>query len=149
MSIGEICDRRVATVPATTSVLAAAKAMHSFGDRLLVVLDERAGRRVAVGTVTEHELVGVIAQDEDPSQLTVKDIMCPYPPFVGETDDVLETLCWMRRNHLHEVIVHGKGGALLGMVSLDQLADSVAGELSNVGTPMPEGTSGPVSSPLH
>ena len=60
MSIGEICDRRVPALPSGTTGLAAAKAMHSFGDRLAVVTDERAGRSVAAGVVTEHELVGAM-----------------------------------------------------------------------------------------
>src|SRR6185436_17189187 len=135
--------------PAAAPVLTAAKSMHSFGERLLVVVDERAGRRVAVSIVTEHELVGVMAQGEDPAQLTVKDIMRPYPPSIGEADDVLETLCWMRRNHLRDVIVHSEGGALLGMVSLDQLADSVAGELSDVAAHAPEDSGALVRRSLH
>jgi signal-transduction protein with cAMP-binding, CBS, and nucleotidyltransferase domain len=132
MSIGEICDKRVPTAPAATTVLAAVKSMHSCGDRMIVVTDERGGRRVAVGVVTDYELLGVMAQGEDPSQITVRDIMCPCPAFVSEADDVIDTLCWMHRHHLRDVIVHGKGGALLGTVSLNQLADSVASELSEV-----------------
>jgi hypothetical protein len=73
-----------------------------------------------------------MAQGEDTSRLTVTDIMCPCPAFVTEGDDELDTLCWMHRHHLRDVIVHGKGGALLGTVSLNQLADSVASELSEV-----------------
>jgi hypothetical protein len=57
---------------------------------------------------------------------------------VSENDDVLDTLCWMHRHHLRDVIVHGKGGALLGTVSLNQLADSVASELSEVASASPE-----------
>ena len=132
MSIGEICDRRVPAASVTTTVLEAVRSMHNLGDRLLIVTDERGGYRVAVGVVTERELLGVMAQGVDPAQLTVQDIMCPCPAFVTEGDDVLDTLCWMHRHHLRDVIVHGKGGALLGTVSLDQLADSVAGELSDV-----------------
>ena len=132
MSIGEICERRVPVFPSTTTVLVAARAMHSFGDRLIVVTAERAGRSVAVGIVTEHDLVGVMSQEEDPSRLSVGDVMCRYAPFVSEGDDVLETLCWMRRHGMRDVVVLGEGGAPLGMVSLDQLAESVAGELSGV-----------------
>jgi predicted transcriptional regulator len=138
MSIGEICDKRVPTAPAATTVLAAVQSMHTFGDRMLVVTDERGGRRVAVGVVTDHEVLGVMAQGEDPSRITVKDIMCPCPAFVSEHDDVLDTLCWMHRHHLRDVIVHGRGGALLGTVSLNQLADSVASELSDVASHSPE-----------
>lgn len=135
MSISEICDRRIAAFPAAMTVLAAAKAMHSFGDRLAVVTDERAGRRVGVGIVTEHELVGAMVHGDDPAQLTLKEIMMPYPAFAGEGDDVLDTLCWMRRNGLRDVIVHDRSGAPVGTVSLDQLADAVAGELSEVAAP--------------
>jgi hypothetical protein len=44
----------------------------------------------------------------------------------------------MHRHHLRDVIVHGKGGALLGTVSLNQLADSVASELTEVAALSPE-----------
>lgn len=149
MSIGEICDRRVPAFPAATTVLAVAKAMHSFGDRLAVVTDERAGRRVAIGVVTERELVGAIVHDEDLSRLSVKEIMMPYPPFAGEGADVLDTLCWMRRNSLRDVIVHDKSGTPLGTVSLDQLADSIAGELSGVAAHAPGDRDTPARSALH
>lgn len=149
MSIGEICDRRVPIAPVATTVLAAARSMHSFGDRMLIITDECASRRVAVGVVTEHELIGVMAEGEDPSRLTVKDIMSPCPAFVTETDDVFDTLCWMRRNHLRDAIVHGKGGALLGMVSLDQLADSVASELNGVAECSPDEHRAQVWGGLH
>jgi len=149
MSIGEICDRRIPTVPATTTVLAAAASMHSFGDRLLVITGERGGRRVAVGVVTEHELVGVMVNGEDPSRVSVGEIMVPYPAFVGEGDDVRDTLCWMRRNGLRDVIVHDKSGVPLGTVSLDQLADSVAGELSEVAAHAPGESATAAPSALH
>ena len=149
MSIGEICDRRVPAFPGITTVLAAAKAMHSFGDRLAVVTGQRAGRRVAAGVVTEHELVGAMAHGDDTARLTLKEIMMPYPPFVGESDDVLDTLCWMRRNGLRDAIVHDKWGNPVGTVSLDRLADSVAGELSDIAAHAPG--QGPIAarSALH
>jgi CBS domain-containing protein len=149
MFIGEICDRRVPTFPGATTVLAAAKAMHSFGDRLAVVTEELAGRCVAAGVLTAHELVGAMAHGEDPSRVTLKEVMVPYPPFVGESEDVLDTLCWMRRNSLRDVIVHDKTGAPVGTVSLDRLADSIAGELSEVAAHAPDDRSMPARGALH
>ena len=149
MSIGEICDRRVPAAPAAATVLEAARSMHDSGDRLLVVTEERGGRRVAVGMVTERELLAVMAHGGDPSRLTLQDIMCPCPAFVNEGDDVLDTLCWMHRHHLRDVIVHGTGGALLGTVSLDQLADSVAGELSEAMSCSPDSPAGRSCRALH
>ena len=137
MSVGEICDRRIPTAPADTTALEAARSMHGFRDHVLVVTDERDGRRVAVGMVTEYDLLGVMAQGADPALVPVREIMAPFPAFVSEADDVLDTLCWMRRNHLRDVIVHGRGGAILGTVSLDQLADTVADELVEVAEAAP------------
>jgi len=131
MIIGEICDRRVPTAAGTTTVLAAAKSIHSFDERLLVVTEERDGKPVAVGIVTARELVAVIAQEGNPWRLTLKDIMCPHPGFVTESDGALDTMCWMRRNRLRDVIVHSEGGALLGIVSMDELVASLADELGD------------------
>lgn len=149
MSIGSICDRRVPAVPATASVLSVARSMHSFGDRMAIVTEERAGRSVAVGVVTQHELLGVLVHGEDPEKLTARDVMCPRPAFVNETDDVLDALCWMRRNGFHDAVVNGKTGAVVGTVSLDRLADSVANELSDVAARVPVQPDGPACGALH
>jgi signal-transduction protein with cAMP-binding, CBS, and nucleotidyltransferase domain len=129
MRIGDVCDRRIPIAAAGTTVLAAAKSMHGFGEHMLVVTEEREGKVVAVGIVTERDLVGVIALEGAPNRLTLRDVMGPPPAFVVESDNVFETVCWMRRNHLRDVVVHDQAGRLLGTVSIDQLVEGLAGEL--------------------
>jgi CBS domain-containing protein len=149
VTVGKICERRVATLPAVATVLAAAKTMYNSGERLLVVTDEHAGNRAAVGVVTDHELVSVMAEEGDPSRLTLKDIMCPNPGFVTEGDDVLDTLCWMRRNHLRDVIVHNQAGELLGILSVDRLVENLASELDDVESCAQEESPAHPRHPLH
>jgi signal-transduction protein with cAMP-binding, CBS, and nucleotidyltransferase domain len=132
LTVGEICERRIPTAPASTTVLAAAKSMNAFGDRLVVVTDRLDGRLRALGVVTERELAAVIAREGDPSRLTLAEVMHTHPGFVTESDGILETALWMRHNFLREVIVHDGQGALLGIVGMDRLIESLAAELDGV-----------------
>lgn len=149
MSIGAICNRRIPTAGDHTSVLAAAQCMQACDERVLVVVDEREGRRRAVGIVTEHELASVIARGADPARLALKDIMRTDPGFVTEADDVFGTACWMQQNRLREAIVHDGTGRLAGLVTLDRLIEALAGNfLAAAGPEFEEpGAAGPVA--LH
>lgn len=135
MSVGEVCNRRIAVAADHTSVLAAAKSMRAHDERMLVVIDESDGRRLAVGIVTEHELAGVVTRETDPSRLALKDIMRTDPGFVTEADDIFATACWMRRYRLREAIVHDDSGRLAGIVTIDQLIESLAGDLFGTTAP--------------
>jgi signal-transduction protein with cAMP-binding, CBS, and nucleotidyltransferase domain len=128
MTVGDICNRRVPIAPGTTSVLAAAKSMHALDEGFLVVTEDRDGRRFALGIVTDRELVGVIAREGDPSRLNLKDIARAHPGFVAESDGIFETVCWLRQNRLRVAIVHDQAGAVLGIVGLDQLVETLAAE---------------------
>ncbi len=57
MAVGEICNREVVIAEKTLSVVDAAQLMrtHHVGD--LVVVEERAGRRLPVGIVTDRDIV--------------------------------------------------------------------------------------------
>jgi signal-transduction protein with cAMP-binding, CBS, and nucleotidyltransferase domain len=113
-----------------TTAVAAAQCMERFDERILVVIDDRADKRTAVGIVTDRELAGVIAREADPARITLKEIMRADPGFVMDTADVLETACWMRRQGLREAVVHDEAGRLVGLVTLDQLVESLAEEIA-------------------
>lgn len=129
MNVGAICNRLVPTASMSTSVVAAAQCMQGLDERILVVIDCGAGRRPALGIVTERELAAIIAREDDPSRLELKDIMRVDPGFVTDTAGVLETARWMHRNRLREAIVHDEAGRLAGVVTLDQLVERLAGEM--------------------
>jgi len=135
MTVGEICNRRIQSAPASTTVLEAAKSMHAFEDRLLIVTDRRKGRLCAVGVVTDHELAATIARDGDPRALTIGQIMRPHPGFVTESDGILETALWMRHHGMREVVVHDRDGALLGIVGMERLIESLAADLDGAVPP--------------
>jgi CBS domain containing-hemolysin-like protein len=59
--------------------------------------------------------------------------------FVAGSDSGLDTLCWMRRYGLRDAVVHDESGAVLGIVSLDQLVESLANEIGETAPPGAEG----------
>ncbi len=136
MTVGAICNRRIPTAAGSTSMLEAAKSMRALDEKVLVVTEEKGGRLFAAGIVTEREFVSsVVARGADPSALTLQDVMRTRFGFVTETDRVVDTACWMHRNHLREAVVHDQDGALVGVVTLDQLVDSIAEEVAGSATP--------------
>lgn len=138
MSVGAVCNRNVMVAATSTTAVAAAQCMERFDERILVVIDERVDKHRAVGIVTDREFTGVIARGVDPARVTLKEIMRADPGFVTDTADVFETACWMRRNGLREAIVHDEAGRLTGVVTLDQLIESLAQQAVGSALPSPD-----------
>ena len=133
MPIGELAIRQVVVAARETSVLDAAKLMrqHHVGD--IVVTDETGGRRVPVGIVTDRDIVlEVLAQELDATSLSVGDIMTGDLITVRESEGVFETIQLMRAKGARRAPVVNSEGALAGIVSVDDLVELLAEELSDL-----------------
>lgn len=131
MTIGEICNRDTVFTTRDSSISAAAGLMreHHVGD--VVVVEERAGRRIPVGILTDRDLViEILAKDVDMSSVTVGDVMSGELITAREGDGLYETLQRMRAKGVRRVPVVDAGGALVGIVSVDDLLDLLADELT-------------------
>ena len=130
MPIGEICNREVIIVQRDDTVLQAAKLMrqHHVGD--LLVVEERGGRRVPVGIVTDRDLVvEIIAPELDSTVITVGDIMVAELATVQESNGVFEAIQYMRSKGIRRLPVVDDDGGLVGIVTLDDLLVLLADEL--------------------
>ncbi len=130
MPIGEICNREVVIAQSGDSVLEAAKLMrhHHVGD--VLVVEERDGRRIPVGIVTDRDLVvEILAPELDPDAITVGDIMVLDFVTVPDTTGVFEAIQYMRGKGIRRLPVVDEGGGLLGIVTLDDLLVLLAEEL--------------------
>jgi len=130
MPIGEICNREVIIVQRDDTVLQAAKLMrqHHVGD--LLVVEERGGRRVPVGIVTDRDLVvEIIAPELDSTVITVSDIMVTKLATVKESNGVFEAIQYMRSKGIRRLPVVDDDGGLVGIVTLDDLLVLLADEL--------------------
>lgn len=133
MAIGEICNREVVIVSAGTSVAEAAKLMRQYHVGDLVVVREQGGRNEPVGVVTDRDLViEVMAPGVDATMVTVGDIMAPELVKVKEDTGVFEAIRYMRDHGVRRMPVVDAGGALMGILTLDDLWELLSDELAEL-----------------
>jgi len=133
MPVGELCIRQAVVTSRNTSVLDAAKLMrqHHVGD--IVVTDGVAGSRVPVGIVTDRDIVlEVLAQELDATSLSAGDIMSGDLITVRENEGVFQTIQLMRAKGARRAPVVNSEGLLVGIVSVDDLVELLAEELSQL-----------------
>ncbi|SOD41399.1 CBS domain-containing protein [Nitrosovibrio sp. Nv4] len=130
MPIGEICNRDVVFLRRDDTVLEAAKLMrkHHVGD--VVVVEERDGVRVPVGIVTDRDLVvEIMATELDHTVITVGDIMEQELITVKESVGIFEAVQYMRSKTVRRLPIVDETGALLGILTLDDLLELLSEEL--------------------
>jgi CBS domain-containing protein len=133
MPVGEICNRDVIIVRREDTILAAAKLMrqHHVGD--VVVVDERSGSRLPVGIVTDRDLVvEIMATELDQKVITVGDIMIEELATVKESLGVFEAIQYMRSKAVRRLPVVDEQGALVGILTLDDLLQLLSEELAAI-----------------
>jgi len=131
VAIGEICNREVVFTRPGETVREAAQLMreHHVGD--LVVVDERDGRRVPVGILTDRDIaVGIVAKGLNPDTLAVAEVIGAELSTVQESNGVGETIELMRAKGVRRLPVVDAAGALVGIISADDLLDLLAEELN-------------------
>ena len=133
MPIGEICNREVVVAEKSLAVTEAAglMRMHHVGD--LVVVEDRGGQRHPVGILTDRDIaVEVVAAGVNPEALTAGDIMTSELATLRESEGLYEALRYMRDKGVRRMPVVEGDGALVGILTLDDLLTLLAEELTNV-----------------
>jgi CBS domain-containing protein len=133
MHIGEISTSEVFYCKRDETVQGAALLMrkHHVGD--LVVIEQPDGERLPVGMITDRDIVvSVIALGLDPSSLLTGDIMSDDLLTCSEGDDVYETIERMRLRGIRRVPVVNAHGGLTGIVSVDDLLEFLAEEMTEL-----------------
>src|SRR3974390_243043 len=133
MQVGQHCKRNVVSVVPNTPLTDAANLMRERSLGFLVVGEEREGRRIPVGVLTDRDIVvRVIGPAVDPETLLVKDVMSTEPVLAREDDDFLELVRGMRIAGIRRMPVIDQSGALTGIVSLDDALELVSEMLDHL-----------------
>lgn len=133
MPIGELCNRSVVFATRKTSITEAAQLMRQYHVGDLVVMDLIKDKRVPVGIVTDRDIViEIIGESLLVDDFTVGDIMSPQLISVPETEGVIETMRLMCANGIRRIPVLNEEGGLAGIISVDDLLDLLAGELTEL-----------------
>lgn len=135
MSIGKICQRNVVTIRPFDDLTAAAQLMRERHIGYLIVVEPHVadGSMTPVGVLTDRDIViSVVAREVDGRSLRVGDVMTREPVTVVDSDPLTKALEVMRRIGVRRVPVVGMRGELVGVLSIDDILDTVAGDLQHV-----------------
>lgn len=133
MPIGEICIREVVICNRTINVLEAAQLMRRYHVGDLVIVDESGGKRFPVGLITDRDIVtSVIAAQLDPTTITAGDLISREIVVIREDQGVFETIEQMRIHGVRRMPVVDQQGALVGIISVDDLTELLAEELGQL-----------------
>ncbi|MGR8934690.1 MAG: CBS domain-containing protein [Gammaproteobacteria bacterium] len=133
MSIGTICNREVVIVGKNDTLLEAAQLMRDYHVGDVVVVEERDGRRYPLGVLTDRDIViELIAKDVATDAVMVGDVVGVAVALAREDDDIGETIKFMRQKGVRRLPVVDGLGALIGIVTLDDLIDIIAEQMQDL-----------------
>lgn len=139
MPVGEICNREVVIVQPHDTVLEAASLMRQHHVGNVLVVEDRGGMSVPVGIVTDRDLViEIMAPQLDATAITVGDLMTSELSTVKESSGIFETIELMRTRGVRRMPVVNDSGALIGIVTLDDLLELLAEELLSLAKLVPQ-----------
>lgn len=123
MTVGDICNRTVVIAPKTEMVVDAAKRMRMAHVGDLVVVEERQGRHVPIGIVTDRDIVvSVVAGDPDHiNYLSLDDMMSEDLVTAKEQDSLESALTRMQERGVRRLPIVDDSGVLVGIVTMDDL----------------------------
>ena len=130
MSVGEICNRDVIVLRRDETILEAAKLMrhHHVGD--VIIVEERDDTSIPVGIVTDRDLVvEIMATELDQAVITVGDIIAQELITVKEDVAIFDAIQYMRSKTVKRLPVVDENGALVGILTLDDLLELLSEEL--------------------
>ena len=135
MKTGDICSRRPITASASASLLEVARLMFEKHVGAVVLTRTPADRPVPVGIITDRDVI--CAQTEhggtDLSSLPAAKYMTPDPLSVCEDVRVEDSLGRMRTRGVRRAVVLDESGALVGLVSVDDIILRLADQIASIG----------------
>jgi predicted transcriptional regulator len=133
MPVDTICNHNVATIEADEDIIEAAKRMRQTHVGDLIVVENRDGRDVPIGVITDRDIViQVVAKDVAPSTLKVADAMSRELITVRKDNGIDFALQKMQRAGVRRIPVVDRNGALSGVLAMDDVVDHLAAQLGYI-----------------
>lgn len=122
LSAGEVSVRDVVIVRRSTGLQEAAGLLRGEHVGCLVVVEDGDALRRVCGMLTDRDLVtSVLATGLDARALRVEDVMSEPTVTLREEDSLIDVMRAMRRHGVRRLPVVTPDGALVGLVTLDDV----------------------------
>jgi len=130
MNVGQICSRNVASLPASAPLHDVARLMHDRHVGAIVLTRAPLDQPVPVGMITDRDIVRAqLDRAADLTRIRAEDVMSREPLVLNEHEPVDEAIAKLRRRGVRRAPVVDQHGALVGLISTDDLIAETAREL--------------------
>ena len=135
MKVGDVCTRGVRVVVPNLALATAAREMSQHHIGALLVVEPGAVKRRPIGILTDRDiLIGQLARSADLFCLTVGDVMTRNPLVVHTDMSVQGAIQALNAQSVRRAPVLDRDGALIGIVTLDDLLPVICNELAAIGS---------------
>jgi len=134
MTVGEVCTRNVVVAPKTETIIDTAKRMRTSHVGDVVVVENRNGRHVPIGIVTDRDIViRCVAPGLDPDRESIGSVCSRPVHCVDEQTPVEDAIQQMAKAETRRLVVLGESGRPVGVLSLDDILELLADEAGAMG----------------
>lgn len=131
MNINLLYSRNLVRAPASCTLAQAAALMRDNHVGSILVTAEDAGVQKVLGVVTDRDLVvRAMAEDVKPGSAAIGDFMTRPVVMIPENASSYEAMEVMRTSGVRRLGISDGSGELIGVVSLDDIVEPLAAELS-------------------
>jgi CBS domain-containing protein len=134
MTVGDICKRNVVVAPKGETIVDAAKRMRFSHVGNVVVVEYRDGKPFPIGILTDRDIVlSTVASNSDQlPYLMVGEAMTDDVVTAREDTSVDDALSVMQQRGVRRLPVVDASGALVGIISVDDVIRHLADELNGL-----------------
>lgn len=133
MDIGTVCTRQVVTVPAHEPLSQVARLMHDRHVGAVIVIKRPLERAVPAGIITDRDVLRAqVERHADLAMLDAERVMTRDPLVLDERTPLQEGIGRMRARGVRRAPVVDASGALVGVVSSDDIVAAIAAELADL-----------------
>ena len=128
MRIERLYTRRIMATTRSAMIAEAAAAMQRYQVGALIVMEDPPSKSPhPVGIVTDRDIA---LQGFASESCLVGSVMTPVIATVPDTADIHEALEIMRANRVRRLLVVAEGGAMRGILSIDDVVDGLAADMA-------------------
>ena len=133
MKIEGMCPHSIVTVDRSRTLQECAALMGESHVGSVLVTEETPGGPQAVGIVTDRDLVvEAMARDMAPGQASIGQIVARRLVTVPSNASIDEAIGLMNSEGVRRLLVATPDRRLVGIISMDDLLDALAGELAGI-----------------
>ena len=132
----ELCTKPVVTIGPDAPVRDAARLMRDKNVGAVVVINTG----MPLGIVTDRDItVAVVAADDDPATVTVRDVMHRDPTVIYEDKGLFDAVKVFAGTGIRRLPVVGKTGKVTGIIALDDVLMLLGNEMAQVSSALAQG----------